>query len=186
MISIGAYNAFEPAVVTFDVFDKYYGLYFWSMQIAAWGIVLHLIAAMVRYVTQASGLAISIPFLIGWCAMVTGQALVLYSRLHLVVLNTQRVRWVLWMIVINAVMLHIPMSILFLGVGQGDRSLLCWARRCFRSNPADNLRHPRSDSVRNLRSTSSQNDDADDGNPESYRATRAHPPAHDQYSSFCS
>lgn len=120
MFSIGAYNALETAIVTFDVFERYRGLYFWSMQAASWGIVLHSIAAMVRFVSQASGLAMSIPFLIGWCAMVTGQALVLYSRLHLVVLNIYQVRWALWMILINAVVLHIPMSILFLGVGQGD------------------------------------------------------------------
>ena len=120
MLSIGAYNALETAIVTFNVFDKYRGLYFWSMQIASWGIVLHSISAMVRFVNQASGLAMSIPFLFGWYAIVTGQAIVLYSRLHLVVLNKYTVRWALWMIIINAVVLHIPMGILFLGVGQGN------------------------------------------------------------------
>ncbi|KAJ5100861.1 hypothetical protein N7456_006913 [Penicillium angulare] len=119
MFSIGAYNALETAIVTFHVFEKYRGLYFWSMQVASWGIVLHSISAMVRFVNQASGLAMSIPFLLGWCAMVTGQATVLYSRLHLVVFNKYKVRWALWMMIINAVVLHIPMSILFLGVGQG-------------------------------------------------------------------
>ncbi|KAJ5267919.1 hypothetical protein N7478_010727 [Penicillium angulare] len=94
MFSIGAYNALETAIVTFNVFDRYRGLYFWSMQVASWGIVLHSISAMVRFVSQASGLAMSIPFL--------------------------RMRWALWMIVINAVVLHIPMSILFLGIGQGN------------------------------------------------------------------
>ncbi|KAJ5101076.1 hypothetical protein N7456_007128 [Penicillium angulare] len=98
MFSIGAYNAVETAIVTFHVFEKYHGLYFWSMQVVSWGIVLHSISAMVRFVNQASGLAMSIPFMLGWCAMV---------------------HWALWMIIINAVVLHIPMSILFLGVGQG-------------------------------------------------------------------
>ncbi|KAJ5267696.1 hypothetical protein N7478_010504 [Penicillium angulare] len=117
MFSIGAYNALEIAIITFNAFDRYRGLYFWSMQVASWGIVLHSISAMVRFVSQASGLAMSIPFLLGWCAMVTGQAVVLYSRLHLVVFDRYKMRWTLWMIVLNAVILHIPMSILFLGIG---------------------------------------------------------------------
>ncbi|KAJ5101015.1 hypothetical protein N7456_007067 [Penicillium angulare] len=120
MFSIGAYNALETAVVTFNVFDRHRGLYFWSMQIASWGILLHSISAMVRFVNRSSGLAMSIPFLLGWCAMVTGQAVVLYSRLHLVVFDRYKMRWALWMIIINAVILHIPMSILFLGIGQGN------------------------------------------------------------------
>ncbi|KZN94140.1 hypothetical protein EN45_043290 [Penicillium chrysogenum] len=120
MFSIGAYNALETAIVTFDSFKRYRGLYFWSMQFASWGILVHAIPAMARFISQASNLPTSIPFMIGWYAMVTGQAVVLYSRLHLVFSDMRKVRWVLWMIITNACILHIPMTVFFFGLNRGD------------------------------------------------------------------
>lgn len=128
MFSIGAYNALEVAVSTFSHFTHFRGLYFWSMQVASWGIVLHAIPAQIRYVSQASDLATCIPFIIGWYAMVTGQAVVLYSRLQLVVPDRRPLRWVLWMIVVNVFLLHLPMTVLFFGVNLGDKGFDCAAR----------------------------------------------------------
>ncbi|KAJ5152607.1 uncharacterized protein N7482_009085 [Penicillium canariense] len=101
MFAIGAYNALETGIVTFDTFKHYRGLYFWTM---------------IRFVSVAPNLPMSIPFIIGWYAMVTGQALVLYSRLHLVVSDIKSLRWVLWMIITNALVLHVPMTVLFFGI----------------------------------------------------------------------
>ncbi|KAJ5798580.1 uncharacterized protein N7503_007876 [Penicillium pulvis] len=120
MFSIGAYNALEVGFCTFNNFTHYRGLYFWSMQVASWGILLHAIPAQIRYMSAAPNLNTSIPFLIGWYAMVTGQAVVLYSRLHLVVTNMSCLRWILWMIIANVFMLHVPMTVFFLGVDFGD------------------------------------------------------------------
>ncbi|KAJ5556666.1 hypothetical protein N7494_000581 [Penicillium frequentans] len=47
MFAIGAYNALE-AIVTFDKFKRYSGLYFWSMQVASWGILVHALPTMAR------------------------------------------------------------------------------------------------------------------------------------------
>ncbi|MDI1488378.1 MAG: hypothetical protein OHK93_007653 [Ramalina farinacea] len=44
----------------------------------------------------------------GWVAMVTGQAFVLFSRLHLVVRNRRTLRIVLFMIIFDAFALHLP------------------------------------------------------------------------------
>ena len=120
MFSIGAYNALETVFITFDIVKNYRGLYFWSMQVASWGILVHALPAMVCFLFQAPNLPMSIPFLIGWYAMVTGQAVVLYSRLHLVVLDISKVRWVLWMIIVNVCILHVPMTVLFLGLNNGN------------------------------------------------------------------
>ncbi|KAI3093176.1 hypothetical protein CBS147333_10123 [Penicillium roqueforti] len=120
MFSIGAYNALETGIVTFDTFKRYRGLNFWSMQVASWGILVHALPAMARFISQASSLPTSIPFILGWYAMVTGQAVVLYSRLNLVVSDVRKVRWVLWMIIANACVLHIPMTVLFFGLSNGD------------------------------------------------------------------
>lgn len=123
MSAIGAYNALETGIVTFDTFKHYRGLYFYSMQVSSWGILLHAIPAMVRFVSVAPSLPMSIPFIIGWYAMVTGQAFVLYSRLHLVVSDINKLRWVLWMIITNALVLHIPMTVLFFGLSDNAAAL---------------------------------------------------------------
>ncbi|KAJ5795860.1 uncharacterized protein N7518_004400 [Penicillium psychrosexuale] len=121
MFSIGAWNSLEVVICIFERFKKYRGLYFWSMQVAAWGILLHAIPGQIRYTQQASAIAMSVPFMVGWICMVTGQALVLYSRLHLVVADIRHVRWVLWMIITNFFILHIPMAVLF-GLNVGNIS----------------------------------------------------------------
>jgi uncharacterized membrane protein YesL len=61
---------------------------------------------------------VSVAFItIGWYAMVTGQSLVLYSRLHLVVHDKQRIKWVLYMIIIDVFLFHVPTTVLTFGVG---------------------------------------------------------------------
>lgn len=113
LFAISAWNAIEVIIAIFDKFQKYRGVYFWSMQIAAWGILLHGISGQLRYSNRASTPSVSVPFVVGWMCMVTGQAVVLWSRLHLVVADTRHVRWVLWFIIANAFVLHIPMAVLF-------------------------------------------------------------------------
>lgn len=49
---------------------------------------------------------------VGWFAMVTGQSFVLYSRLHLVVRDEWRIRWVLYLIIFDAVIFGIPLMTL--------------------------------------------------------------------------
>lgn len=44
--------------------------------------------------------------------MVSGQSLVLYSRLHLVVRHEEKIRWVLYLIIFNAIVIGIPDMIL--------------------------------------------------------------------------
>lgn len=120
MFSIGAYNAVEVGLSTFNCFTQYRGMYFWSMQVASWGILLHGLPAQVRYVSQAPNLPMCIPFIIGWYAMVTGQTVVLYSRLHLVAEDRSSLCWIPRMIATNSIILHIPMTVLFFGVNLGD------------------------------------------------------------------
>jgi hypothetical protein len=123
MYSISAYSALETGFFTFFFFKKYCGLLFWSMQAASWGIIVHALPAMTRFISQSSNLPTSIPFILGWYAMVTGQAVVLYSRVHLLAPAECKPRWMLWMIVVNAFILHIPMTVLFFGLNSGVAGL---------------------------------------------------------------
>ncbi|KAF1974994.1 hypothetical protein BU23DRAFT_504177, partial [Bimuria novae-zelandiae CBS 107.79] len=112
-LSIALYNVIELTFLIFAVFKHWKGLYFWSLLVAAWGIVPHAIGFIFKFFN-----VIPIPVLssaiigVGWPCMVTGQSLVLYSRLHLVVQHLKTLRWVLYMIIFNAVTLHIPVIIL--------------------------------------------------------------------------
>jgi uncharacterized membrane protein len=70
MFAIGSFMALEVALSTLNQFKRYRGLYFWSIQIAAWGIVVHGITAQVRYISKASNISMAIPFVLGWYCMV--------------------------------------------------------------------------------------------------------------------
>lgn len=59
--------------------------------------------------------------------MVTGQAFVLYSRLHLVVRNPRTLRIIMWMIIIDAVILHVPTIVFTYGSNSPDAAV--WAPR---------------------------------------------------------
>lgn len=46
----------------------------------------------------------------GRICMVTGQSMVLWSRLHIVFYNPQKLKWILYMIICTAVLIHVPLS----------------------------------------------------------------------------
>lgn len=98
----------ELDLVIFYTFRRRKGLYFWSLLISSWGCTLHALGFVLKFLVGTSWL-VELPFVeIGWVAMVTGQAFVLYSRLHLVVRNQRTLRYVLCMIIFDACALHIP------------------------------------------------------------------------------
>jgi len=116
--AVAWYNALELNVQVFLTFKRHRGLYFWSLIISSWGCVLHALGFLLKFF-QLSGkhdpyLAVTI-ITIGWYAMVTGQAVVLYSRLHLVVREQKMLRGVLAMIIVDAFCFHIPTTVLTFG-----------------------------------------------------------------------
>ncbi|KFY31986.1 hypothetical protein V493_00621 [Pseudogymnoascus sp. VKM F-4281 (FW-2241)] len=118
--AISCYNVIEINFSIFNTFKRRRGLYFWSMLVASWGIMIHAIASLLRFFSLAPNFPMCVVIVIGWYAMVTGQAVVMYSRLHLVVYNQKIIRWVLIMIITNFGILHIPVTILFFGSNLQD------------------------------------------------------------------
>ena len=111
------YNCIELNVLIFKHFRIRKGLYFYSLLVTSWGIVLHALAFLVKYFQVWTNNYISVAVIIvGWYAMVTGQSLVLYSRLHLVMHDGHRIKWVLYMIIIDAILFHVPTTVLVFGV----------------------------------------------------------------------
>ncbi|KAJ5157336.1 uncharacterized protein N7482_008436 [Penicillium canariense] len=111
------YNAFELVVLIFVTFAQYRGLYFWSLLVSsAVGLIPYSLGFLLKFfnLTTATWLPVTL-LTVGWWAMVTGQSIVLYSRLHLVLANQRVLRRVLVMILVNAVILHIPTTVLTYG-----------------------------------------------------------------------
>ncbi|KAK1689027.1 integral membrane protein [Colletotrichum godetiae] len=109
------YNTIETFFSIFTTFKRRRGRYFWSMVVSNTGININVIAFILRYFGyyQKAIFASSIIIPIAWYSMVTGQAIVLWSRLHLVVHSQRKIRWILTMITFNAVTMHIPETVIF-------------------------------------------------------------------------
>ncbi|KAJ5099018.1 hypothetical protein N7532_006019 [Penicillium argentinense] len=124
LFALACWNVLEIIIATFTTFRHRQGVYFWSMLIASLGTLLHTISGFLRYFSLAPNFPMCVLICIGWYAMVTGQSVVLYSRLHLVTSHTQYPRFVLYMIIFDACAFHIPTTILFLGSNHGVNSFI--------------------------------------------------------------
>jgi hypothetical protein len=117
-ISIALYNFLELHIFILSTFRQGKRLYLWSFTIATWGVAFNSIGYLTKHraLTAKANLYATL-ILIGWCTMISGQSVVLYSRLHLLMHNKTRLRAVLIMIMImmNAVCLHIPVIVLIYG-----------------------------------------------------------------------
>ncbi|KAM5343960.1 hypothetical protein ACJ41O_012497 [Fusarium nematophilum] len=118
--AVSYYNTIEIFVLIFSTFKQWRGRYFWSMVAAALGIPMHATAFFLRYFALAPNLAMSAFTIVGWVLMVTGQSVVLWSRLHLVVYNQTIIRLVLAMIITTGCLIHIPESVIFIYVNTSD------------------------------------------------------------------
>lgn len=116
-IGIAWYNAIELIALIFVTFRNYRGLYFWSLLISsAFGVVPYSVGFLIKFFQLTSATWLSVTLLtVGWYAMVTGQSMVLYSRLHLLNRNPKVLRPVLYMIIIDAIVLHTPTTVLTYG-----------------------------------------------------------------------
>ncbi|KAJ5665095.1 uncharacterized protein N7477_007543 [Penicillium maclennaniae] len=112
LLGCALYSALELIILVFLIFKRYRGLYFWSLLItSSCGVMPYALGLVLKYFELAP---IWIPVTLstfGWIIMITGQSLVLYSRLHLVVYNAKVLRFVLGMIIFDAITMQIPQLI---------------------------------------------------------------------------
>ncbi|KAF2094332.1 hypothetical protein NA57DRAFT_18660, partial [Rhizodiscina lignyota] len=101
--AIAWYNAVEVLVLIFFVFKRYSGLYFWSLLITT--------LAVYNNVSHDDPLTKAL-LTIGWVIMVPGQSMILYSRLHLVSPNPKLLRFTLWLVIVNSILLCSPTAVL--------------------------------------------------------------------------
>ncbi|KAJ5792635.1 uncharacterized protein N7503_008613 [Penicillium pulvis] len=115
-LSIALYNSIELLVLIFSSFRRWQGLYFWSLLLAT---VLGVIPQSISFLLKYFGIAplwLSLTLsTIGWYFMVTGQAFVLFSRLNIVVQDLTISHRIRAMIIIDAIVLHVPTTVLTYG-----------------------------------------------------------------------
>ncbi|KAH7220424.1 uncharacterized protein BKA55DRAFT_656083 [Fusarium redolens] len=112
-IAITLYNALEIIILVFVTFKRFSGWYFWSLLVASLGLIVATIGFSTYFfkITPHTYLQSAVT-IAGWWAFIVGQSLVLWSRLHLVLQSPCILRSVLIMIIINAVILLIPTTVL--------------------------------------------------------------------------
>src|ERR1700743_1108469 len=95
LAGIALYNTAELIVLIFVTFKRYGGLYFWSLLLATSGIIPYTLGLLFKFfgVIKIDMLSIALVD-IGWQLMVTGQSVVLYSRLHLILKNQRTLHFV--------------------------------------------------------------------------------------------
>jgi hypothetical protein len=125
-MALALYNAVELDVIILSFFKRRRGLYFWSFLAATNGIIPHNIGFLLKNILNLHTFGLYITLVaVGWVPMVTGQSLVLYSRLHLIFRNPFWLRMVLVMILTNAFVLHVPIIILMYGANSSPNN--SWA-----------------------------------------------------------
>ena len=114
--AIAWFNVTELNILIFVRFKVYRSLYFWALLISSWGTFLHAISFLFKFfLVIKNGWAASVCITLGWYLMVTGQSVVLYSRLNLIEQRKRVLDAVLIMIIVDAFLLHIPTTVLTFG-----------------------------------------------------------------------
>jgi hypothetical protein len=106
--ALALYNALELELLVLTTFRSYRGLYFWSLVLASFGIFPYVLGFFIEYFRWSYMTLGTSIVTTGWILMVTGQSVVLYSRLWLVFAGRHQrlLDWVKWMIIIDALLFH--------------------------------------------------------------------------------
>jgi hypothetical protein len=115
--AIAWYNSIELNVLIWMTFKRRKGLYFYSLLIASWGVTVYSLSFLMKFFQVWKNNYVSVAFItIGWYCMVTGQSFVLYSRLHLIVRDARKIKWILYMIITDVFLFHVPTTVMTFGV----------------------------------------------------------------------
>jgi hypothetical protein len=113
VIAVSLYNSIETVVITFFVFKRYGGAYFWSLLAACLGLFMMTFGySTYFYNSDPSPFGQSAPTIVGWCIFMVAQSIILWSRLHLVVRNRKIILGIIIMIICTAIFLLLPTAVL--------------------------------------------------------------------------
>ncbi|KAA8652748.1 hypothetical protein EYZ11_010156 [Aspergillus tanneri] len=110
------YNAIELVILCLTTFKRYRSTYFWSLLIASSSLIPHGLGFIFFLFSLGISPYIAVTLIIvSWYCMVTGHSFVLWSRLHLILQSPKLLRAILIMIIVNAILFHIPTTVLLFG-----------------------------------------------------------------------
>ena len=118
-MALSLYNCLELLLWIFTTFNKWKGLYFWALTVSTLGTISYCNGLLIEYFMLTKVLVGLVLDNIGWMTMITGQSLVLYSRLGLILSDQRILRWVLWMIITDAIIFHTITTVLNFGARYG-------------------------------------------------------------------
>lgn len=119
MLTLAIYMSFLINLKAITTFERRSTLYFWSLLVTSWGIVSHSLGVIFKFFVASAPWWVFTAFSsFGWWAMITGQSLVLYSRLHLVVRDPRLLRAVLWMIIVDFCIFQVPTTVQKFGTNE--------------------------------------------------------------------
>ena len=99
--TLSLYNAIELLTLIFLTFKRRAGLYFWSILFASFGILPYCLGWLITYFDLTHDYVGMIIETVGWVLVISGQSIVLYSRLHLILTDVFILRTVLTVIIVN-------------------------------------------------------------------------------------
>ncbi|KAH7110065.1 hypothetical protein B0J11DRAFT_207465 [Dendryphion nanum] len=115
--AVAYWMSIELLVLVYVTFKRHTGIYFWSIIITTIGIILQTTGYLMKeFAHDSPRVLTTIICKVGWVSNVTGFAIVLWSRLHLVVNNPRVLKGILAMIIINGIVMHTPIVIFEFGL----------------------------------------------------------------------
>lgn len=129
--AVAGYNALEIFFSILEIFKRRRGLYFWSMLAATLGIPLNATFSITTIFTLIPVIPSVIGYLLGYYLMSVSPLIVLYSRLHFVISNPRRLRWILYGIIALSSFIIVTMTIFISCQVAGlshfkNYRLICW------------------------------------------------------------
>ncbi|PYH96431.1 hypothetical protein BO71DRAFT_397050 [Aspergillus ellipticus CBS 707.79] len=118
LAGIAWYNALELLVLCLSTFKHHRSksIYFWSLLLASLSIIPQSLGYVLLFFCPDIGpYGPATLIVVGWCGMITGHSMVLWSRLHLVLHDYRILDWLLRLIVIDDILLQIPITVLLYG-----------------------------------------------------------------------
>ncbi|CAG7563271.1 unnamed protein product [Fusarium equiseti] len=115
--TLALYNACELIALIFTTFKHRHGLYFWSLLITTLGLLPYAFGWLLGYLHILDDYVSKALASLGWIVLISGQSVVLYSRLHLVLSGVRIQRAVLWMIVVNGIVWHTTQTVMLFTIG---------------------------------------------------------------------
>lgn len=101
--TLSLYNAIELLTLIFLTFKRRAGLYFWSILFASFGILPYCLGWLIVYFDLTHDYVGMVIETVGWILVISGQSVVLYSRLHLIMTDRKILRSVLVVIILNGI-----------------------------------------------------------------------------------